>query len=453
MSYRRLSTVAALLAVCLAVATIGAQLQAHPSGPQRLPPAARQQLPPEGIRDEGPCERVLEDECRELVSRGRSRRYLLIPPETQGASEGPRSAVLVDAGGPGSVLFAPGVAGRVRDALGDRVQDRWLLLLEEPWVTAEVTPQCREALSRLYEAARASLSAAGPSALRLDECHLGSGAYGWRADHYVPLVEEILERESLTLEGFVGLSFGAVRSTYASELGIEWRALVRPAPAPGSSAGFLIDTRVDAAVDQLLERCKDCSGRSALLDRIRAAMASLDRGPLSLDSRSVPVTGFDLASGLLVLASAPANQEVDLADILLRPQDWSDAIGGLSDQLWMRSGETDLSLAYLAYLEEVCPTYQGWRQDGTPETVLHQTFALAHSPCEAGTTSPAPSTLVTGHTARTCIVLDDGDVVSPSEFGETWSSHGGGDAIANHAGRHWFEGVEECLARIGVGES
>ncbi len=157
-----------------------------------------------------------------------------------------------------------------------------------------------------------------------------------------------------------------------------------------------------------------------------------------------PVNGFDLASA--VVGAALSNQghvqalkaeqanELDNQDL--------HTIADLSDGLWLRYGRVDLSPAYLAYLGEVCPTYEEWGElpDAADLDPVGRVLHASLSPCQGGVVPAHEARRPPLHVSADCVVASQTDATSPAEWAEAW----GGKQVESSSSAHWLDGVRQC---------
>ncbi|MFD2025239.1 hypothetical protein [Promicromonospora aerolata] len=408
-------------------------------GQESQPPAAAEVAAP----DPG-CEPFAGREaCRSVAVDAVTVRYsIAYPPQWGDDGEGrpesrvPAGAVLYDVGGPGASVLSGdfGLAGARNDVWGDA--RGVLITLEEPWVTAEVAPDCKASAESYYRAARDG--DVGGVRGHADEVAEDCAAwFGFTPDLYARAVLQILEDNNFTLTGFVGHSFASVRYAYLVSWGVDvpWAVVTRPFP-------------YGAGLDELnAERASVLAGADRVDKVLRNETAE------QVDGRSVPVAPFDYWSAAVELDQL-ADDELDSALSGIAGTDSAAFAGGLSDELWGRYGVDSLSPGMLAQWQEVC------RAGGSPgkapaasgvEFVL---WSLVATCDRADQSFTAPDT---GQSAagwkqaweiaqhRLCVTSSDTDSVTPGSLIHKYFSHANIIEVpaASHAST---EGFDACMA-------
>ena len=275
----------------------------------------------------GSCEelRLHRDSCHEITVGDRRFRYVLLRRESA-----ERTAV-VDMGGPGVAVLG---AGFPRQLESD-VEGVNLLFVDEPWTGQEKSSSCDASLSQWYRRVHDEWpSASGIPAVEAvaDSCDLFDSRpdWGFDAQLYRALLQDIVERESIETLDFYGFSFGSARWTYVSDL-VDRTVLVSPFPV-GMPAPQYVRAR-SAVQPPPLPRSLPAEARG----------------------RSVDLTAFDLEAARLQVQYLAPDARRRLADA-----DGS-TVGGLSDQLVSRYAVDSVSGALLAGWEEMCGQVPGWR--------------------------------------------------------------------------------------------
>ncbi|MGK5680156.1 hypothetical protein [Actinoplanes sp. URMC 104] len=414
--------VVAAAAVLTALLSAGCS-QKVTAGPARTTPAAATSEAPASLCKDAPV-----DGCRQINVAGRAYRYYLSGQTSTG------DALLVDVGGPGislSSVLGPGYQQQFRTDIGAFADGKALLLIEEPWVDGVTDPACQASSKQFYTAVRQNWTTgtAQPTAL---QCPWGQGRYGWNRDTYRAVLTEIRSQERLARIDMAALSFGAVRYSYVDDL-IGTAVLVRPAAAPGTANQTVVTARADQLWTSLAAQCSGC--RTVTQAKTRAGQL-IDRyvaKATPVSQRSVPVTGFDVASALVTAAINPA-----------APLGWKPAAatvddqkaGDLSDALWMRIGEYDVSPAFVAYTDEYCQAYPG--VPGTADhDPIHRVLAAA-TPCQGRHASVhRPKPVV-------CVIAGAKDMSAPGTLAATWPVGSTGRRVTTQNPRHWFSDMSRC---------
>lgn len=371
------------------------------------------------------------------------------------ASDPTAETVILDLGRPG----LPVLSGRAslqnvvesHPPLNERFN---VLVLEEPWVTTGGPPHppgeaapCDPAVEGFYRGLRDSSENLMRRGRELaDGCELEDHDWGFGIREYPQLVERILERHALTLEGFVGHSWGSVRLRYLHELSLrgmslDFAALVRPFPV-GVSAKRLVDARAEAI---------DSTAPGAL-----RAVESTER-----ELRSVPVTYFDQLSAVAALGYSDGREFEARADDVFSGDD-PELIGRLSDDYWQRYDVHAMSHGMLARWQEVCQTVEGavpsFRE---PPTSVRDVLAAEFAPCAQMSAVSLPQ-MAAGDWSTTsreppprpanCIVTAPHDTVVPQHLVHTAHSFLPREDVtwveSDVRAHRSLDGLTECLSRI-----
>lgn len=347
-----------------------------------------------------PCSLVrTTEQCSSVDYAGSSWRYSLVRAEQK-----TNRTVIVDLGGPGTaILSGQGGPTDFRQTFPDIAGTNNLLFVEEPWVTRQPDDQCVGALSDHYRAAR---SLAGPDfapARQVHErCHIGAEPLRWGFDPalYPGVMSRIAQSESLELNGFIGHSFGSARLAYLSSLNLKWAVLTRPFPV-GATGREIISSRA-ALADQVVTNLN-----LAIAHPSAAAAGDVVAG------RSLKVTDFDRLSAQLRVPYLSDEQRRTLPGILLGAEGPA-AVAELSDSVWQRYGNYELSPAYLAYLDETCAVAGQWPRNAGNEGSASLTGILlsAHLPC--GDATPKKVRIPAG--IPICAVTSKADAVTSEDL-------------------------------------
>ncbi|MDQ0423879.1 hypothetical protein [Cellulomonas iranensis] len=354
-----------------------------------------------------PCEASSREGCRSVrLSNGSQIRYVVLKSDDAQLDR----AVVVDPGGPGLSILGAQWPDVIDDHLQAALEDRPLVLVEEPWVTRQLPETCRQALRAWFTATHRGTQ---PGDL-VGPCEVADGQWGWTPQAYAEVLDSIAAQEGLSYEGFVGVSFGAHRFLYDAGR-FQWAALANPAPVHISGDQYLA-TRANG-VWQMAARVAGGS-LADLSARVTARAAGL--AAVEIDGRSTPVTGTDLGAAAIALTYQHAEtQQLGVVALLEDGGDPS-LIGSLADLTWMRYGENDISPAYLAYLDEVCVAYGPWTPPPGAD-VVREVLDAMHRPCsdvaETGQRAPVTS-------ATVCVSHAVDDPVAPEGFAATWAPVG-----------------------------
>lgn len=350
------------------------------SNTDRHPPGAAPAVT--GIVTPGCNGAPTREPCDEIVVGERVIRYALLP-----AKQATADSVLVDLGGPGlSVLSGTHRLAALKERSGRLGSAYNWIVVEEPWVTATLDDRCAAALSAYYGTLSTARGSAAATAWQVrGKCGLESptGRWGFDPRGYDEIVHGIAGKHRLTINGFVGHSFGAARLGYLSGTELRWAILSKPFPV-GASADEIVAARavaVKSATDVGKEPATD-SGISA----------------------------FDLASAQVGLGHLTGDVYQEQRTAVLERHDRT-AARRLSDNLWFRYGENSIAPALLAQFEEICPLtgpVTGDRYAADVEGVLRAAFL----PCAANRPSPPPPAAV----GKVCVITSNADTVAPARL-------------------------------------
>lgn len=396
----------------------------------------------------GKCSGVRSAECRSVtLASGRQVRYAILRPTTTAPQS--TGVVVADLGGPGISLFGmhwPGDA--LRQQLPKKLQAVPLLLIEEPWVTATYSPECKAAVTSLFRSVHvlATSDAAVSTSCRLYD---HDQPWGWTPESFAEAVKAILNTEGLTLDGYLGLSFGGRRLTYLRDPAPKWAILVNPAPLDLPAPEYL-SGRVSALWRSVESNCPQCPGRQAGTRLIEQASKSLSAVQPAVPGRSVPLAGGDVAAAALSLSYRDTAVRRAFFTALSAPAKNADRelVGRLADGVWSRYGTDEISPAVLAYWAEVCPSYPGWPV--TPPTDTLGTFLTEwHGPCTALTPQARQRwTLGLNSKVATCVSMLADDPVVPVQSVQTWRK-AGAQVIQPAKGEHSdLAGAQGCADRL-----
>ncbi len=367
------------------------------------------------------------EECREIEVGGTTYRYAIIEAEV----ETPNTAI-VDFGGPG--ISALSGKYRIQDFKESlpALRDYNLLVIEEPWVTAEPEQSCTALLSAYYETARSGKGVTESSVRLARSCLSDKGRWGFDPSSYRSAVDQIEEHENISLRGFIGYSFGSQRIAYLEGRDMGWAVLVRPFPV-GASGSELLSSR--------LKQTK----------RLRSLYSESETGgqPEGLPPNSETST-FDYASAELALAYLNQTQLQSRGPDIFARQ--NDALAArLSDSLWLRYGVDSISPGYLAYLSEVCVREGTWEisEGSQVANVLNSLHAPCSSIEETGKVSRSGPAEVPD---ETCIVTSETDPLASESLIKEY--------IGQNENTSWLDspedshvaqdGTSECLREVGL---
>jgi hypothetical protein len=332
--------------------------------------------------------------CRSVSFGGSTYRYVLLR-----AGQPTTATLIVDFGGPGIALVAAPQTSIETFAKteADLARSYNFLFIEEPWTQQGISDSCNHAASNYYETLRNRYSdvAGAANTLRIS-CNLGHGEWGFTAASYRTAISRIQAREHVTVRAFVGWSFGSVRWDYLSGWHLDWSVLLRPHPLLATGRQIL-QGRAVAAGRQITEAAKH---------------SLVPMAPVELNSRSVPVTGFDQLSAVVHSAylDDDAFSQSVLHGIALGTN--PEAIGIFSDAVWGRYDVDSLAPSYLAQLDEGCVANGDWPRASGHLTSVYDLLAAFWAPCRSvAMASPGP-----GPTGPLCAVVSSADPVVPQSL-------------------------------------
>lgn len=334
------------------------------------------------------CESQTQEPCADIRVHGRTWRYALLR-----APVASRDTVLVEFGGPGlSLLSGDAGLSQFSQDYKDLSSRYNILAVEEPWVTQELSAPCASSLSSYYIAIRSwsanryDAAAAISPACGLDD---RAGQWGFDPKSYANVVESIINRDGLTLRGFIGHSWGSVRLSYLAGKSLDWSILVRPYPVSATQREV-----VDARVRKL--------------DDLASRITPIRESPLP--KRSVPVTRFDQYTAVAALAYATDTYFNEYADGIVSGTAIAE-IAALADQFWGRFDATSISPSVLARIEEVCAV-AGSPPAPTGQISVRNILIAQYAACNRTVRTPLEH-----HTARNnCVVAGINDAVVPYEI-------------------------------------
>jgi hypothetical protein len=374
--------------------------------------------------------------CHEIEVGGRPYRYYFAPPTSGG-----NRALLVDLGGPGLSLagvLPQDYETQFRKDLGTLAQDRALLLLEEPWVTAPGDPACSDSSARFYSWLRRNWRAVGAAHPPDMHCPWGKGRYGWSPGTYRGVLGAVMQRHGILNIHMAALSFGAVRYSYVDDI-VGSAVLARPAAVPGTSIDSVLHARRDRIWQSILAMCAECQ-RVDVEQRLSATIMKYAKNSTPVPLRSVPLIDFDVASAFVAQGIGGAGAASSLAWHSSSGEFDVGAAADLSDALWLRVGEEAVSPGFVAYVDEYCQAYPGAAERPAVDPV-HSVLSAPTVLCgETPSVKKEPRPVA-------CTVAGSADASAPPAFAQTWRVREDGARVVSPDARHWFAGVEQCGRR------
>lgn len=381
------------------------------------------------------------EECSAIIVGNESWRYSLLRSREETAE-----TVLVDLGGPGISVLSGALGLKSFAANFSALSSRYnLLFIEEPWVRQAPPEGCEDALVAHFDHLRDQVVAfAGNAPDVAEKCQLAwppgqqpnqpvaHRAWGFDPGNYSQLVAAIGQLEHLDLKGFVGHSWGSKRLAYLlekaseSEFNLDWSVLVRPFP---------VGVEGDALISE----------QTAVLERNFGVVEAIS--PVTVDSRSLPVTYFDQLSALVELGYSDERYANENSQAIIQGKGISE-IGTLSDEYWQRFGRDSLSVGRLAEWQEVCSTTRSPDRSNRKISDIADLLASRFAACER---IPL-HTGIQAHTAgKSCIVAAPNDSVTPhSLIRETYQASSPEATWVESAERQHgsIDGLDECLEAV-----
>lgn len=348
-------------------------------------------------------------------------RYTLYRAPTETAK-----TVLFDPGGPGAAALSGHYTLAEQPAMLGFAEYN-LLVLEEPWVTAEVEDDCEASVTEYYRAARNFSYSDDVAAAVLTDCDFDTNRYGFEQDSYQRLVRAIMDKHALHIEGFVGHSFGSVRLAYLNAdetLVPNWAVITRPFPV-GISRSDLLAARA-----------------AKLSELFPTELHWIEE--TDLPDRSIPIDRFDQLSAAIGSGYAD-DQSMNSVTESIRTGNDLEMMGKLSDQLWMRYGVDSLSYGMLAYWQELCSA-AGQSPGVDLDTDLNDLGLMLDTqtgPCNGGD----PIAPVWSDQLRLCVTTSDSDTIAPSELvAEAFAGYPIESVEPRSHGD--ISGLERCLSSV-----
>ncbi|MFG1762178.1 hypothetical protein ACGFIH_02525 [Micromonospora parva] len=426
----RASSVAiASIAVALfAISTFGLALSRDGSdngnesiGTGRAAPSIASKSDIDGLTCE---EQATREACYDIEVAGRTWRYTILP-----AEEVTNKTAIIDLGGPGSSALSGELEiAQFRSAHPELARSYNLLVMEEPWVTEPVTSTCQAAMGRYYLSLRSTGKDDISTTARdmAGACGLsdGSGSWGFNAANYSAVVTAIERKDKLRVAGFFGHSWGSVRLGYLQRQ-LDWQVLTRPFP-------------IGATAEQVV------SLRTANMPNQGVPERVIKNDKTTTPERSAPVNRFDQLSAIVELGYIDDRFYAESRAGVETGTD-STSIGRLSDRLWGRYGEWDVSPALLARIQETCSALPPPNSVPSAVASVKDLLRAELAPCKS---LKATNVKHPPLAPRTCLVSGQQDAVTPdrlvSQRFESWQSHG--KWIKSVKRSHGsLDGLEQCL--------
>ena len=340
-------------------------------------------------------------------------------------------AVIVDPGGPGaSVLAGGGLSAIASSYLLGGLSDFDLVVIEEPWVTTEVSDQCATSMTEFYHTFRPPFPESRvPNARNVSEnCKLLTTKWGLSEDTYSDILDAIESEQNTKIRGFVGASFGSVRWTYADPQRFDFAVFSRPFPININDSHSFLSARSDAIASET------------------ADAPALTLSGVAPAGRSLPVETSDVVAARIAAAAQGLSPSTEAE------------IGEWSDGLWQRFGEDSISPALLAYWQEFCPRigavgyatnedgiHGGWAGDPADVYAYLQAF---HQVCDFVSDPHAqqyPSL------QNVCAVLSQADTVTPAQLAHyDFKFSGASIVVSNEANHRSLDGLNECVNQLSL---
>ncbi|GHD37078.1 hypothetical protein GCM10007147_44870 [Nocardiopsis kunsanensis] len=364
--------------------------------------------------------------CASVEFSGKKYRYSLIRSDSDVSN-----TAIVDLGGPGSSVLSGSfdLQGIVESNFDTSKTN--VLFIDEPWVTEEIGQACDEKLSEFYSSIRESHSIEKPAIGMASECMIDGSVWSFDADSYPNVVSEVEKEEGISINGFLGFSFGSTRANYLSDWDFSWSVLVRPYPT-GIQGAELIDMRAQQISDLAV------GGQEAI--------ESSD--PVDVSERTLPVENFDYLSAELALPYV-SEEFMNSYASQLADRNSPKLAAELSDSFWYRYGEESISPALLAYLGETCAAAEPWNLEGRGFDEFSHEAILAdlHSICSSLEFSGGGDFEVSSEFS--CVVASDDYLTSLEAVEKEIEFDGESVWITPEESSHSSqEGLDDCMNMI-----
>ena len=349
-----------------------------------------------------------------------------------------KQAVLVDPGYTGIPSLTTGGLSDIasRYLLGG-LSDFDLVVIEELWVTREVSDECADAMTDFYHSFRL-----GPAATQTSDaneetastrnrvtstmslsCGIKSSDWSINENHYEDILPEIESRHNIDIVGFVGASLGSIRWTYVDPQRYDFALLVRPYPAYSES-------------DMIL------GYRGETIDNASIATLDIPLPGAAPAGRKLPVDSSDVVAARIASAAHGVTPST------------AEEIGRWSDNLWQRFGVDSISTALLSYWQTICPllgpAFTGYTDDwaGDPSDVYTYLRSF-HQVCDR---YPGLDALIESpHLQNVCVVISHSDTVSPSWFAYRDFRYSGAEMVlSTELSHHSLDGLSECVDKVSL---
>ncbi|GHC71642.1 hypothetical protein GCM10007079_04200 [Nocardiopsis terrae] len=345
-------------------------------------------------------------------------------------------AAVVDVGGPGSSILSGDVNLNDLTSSLSLPEDYSVIFIEEPWVRKPTSDECKSGLSNFYMNSR---DPGGPNKEEADnlveacEIRAGGGNWGFSSNTYSEVVAAIEESESVSVNGFLGYSFGSARLSYLENWEFDWVSLIRPFPV-GASGTKLMESRSNQ-VGNIYEKIKHNSEEEII---------SKDA-----PSRSIEVDEFDYLSAEIAVGYLDS-EDISSYSGQLNSRSNDYLAGQLSDSFWMRYGEMSISPGYLAYLSEVCAVSDGWEPTSYSEHSHMSILEGMHLPCSSIDSEEGGKSILSISAENFCIVVADADpLTEPWLVRDSFGSIENGTWINSEEVSHSSsDGTTECLDAV-----
>jgi hypothetical protein len=402
-----------LVAVALVIlaATILVIVRTTPNPPAAVPDAAAtgsrvtcQTLPRQGTN------------CHVLTVRGRTFRYSLAR-----AGRATTATDLVDIGGPGAAPLGSAYPTDVAALLPSRN----VLVIDEPWTTADEHPGCDLALTRWYRDLRSLWPVDSATGADADLARINTACGVFEPDRwalspatYREVVRRIAAVERLDLDTYVGFSFGSVRRQAVADL-VEKTILVSPF-APGADATRYLRLRATVA-------------------RPRAPRSLVGLRP---GNRSLDLTALDLAAAAdETTYLSPARRRT-----IFHSPYVTTLVGRLADQFFGRYGDDSISHSILGYWAGTCPALEDWEKVPPPAFTTDPRNLVLRMCLQAPTPPGRPEVQPSTGRGVDCVAVSRGDGVTPSSLTAPWIPRRAPVHVV-HGPHASLAGLEACLPR------
>lgn len=321
----------------------------------------------------------------------------------------------------------------VRSKLGQIAKGKVIISLEEPWVTAEIQPECDASMSLFYRQSRTFSGWRTSAKAAAESCQLGRGLYGWNQRTYAGVLRAALRAEGIQSYDFVGASFAIFRRGYLTDVEQPRKTTIHsPAPRPKFTIPQIVRHQGQAATSD--------TARGSSSEGAKPGNTDIN---VTISGRSFPVTHFDVLSARYSEILDSSAMKIDFS-----PKNGHQVglIGRASDALWRRYGRDSLALSYLAFLDETCRVYKlGDHESGSPTEERWKIIPfMLHAPCQGVQVQGGFDTINVD-----CLAVPSDDPRVPSPLSHPWRASA--KRVDSYASRnHGLASASLCTQKWGA---